>query len=252
MTKKLEDILSECIDHLLRGKSIEDCLKDYPERAGELEPLLKVSWQTAQQTSSISPDPQLKARGRYRLQEAVHAGEPGKKKAVPLIGWVPRWAIVVLVLVILFSSFGGTVAAATSSQPDQFLYPLKLATEQVRLTLTFSKVDKAKLHAKFAQMRAEEIAYVAGKGEDRQVEKLMTRLENHLEEIKNLAERMRAEDRAEIRRALVQSAAKSWESLELALAKAPALRKPALEQLAQRVEGSYQEALERAEALAIP
>lgn len=252
MTKKLEDILNECVDHLLMGKSVEDCLKNYPERAAELAPLLKVSWDTAQQASSISPDSQLKARGHYRLQEAWHAREPEEKKAVPLVSWVPRWAIVVLVLVIVFGSFGGTVAAATNSQPDQFLYPVKLATEQARLTLTFSQVGKAKLLAKFAQMRAEEIAYLAGKGEDKQVERLMTRLESHLEKIENLTEKVGVENRVEVRQALEASDAKSWESLGAALAKVPPGRKLALEQLAQRVEKRYQEALEKAEASATP
>jgi len=86
---------------------------------------------------------------------------------------------VIMVLAILMVG-GGTVAAASYSMPDNLLYPVKLATEQVQLTLTPSDIGKARLCAKFADRRVAEIIYIANKGDAKKIEAATQRLDKRL------------------------------------------------------------------------
>ena len=97
------------------------------------------------------------------------------------VGPLPLIAIIVVVL-----AGGGTVAAAGNSMPDSTLYPVKLATEEVQLALTSSDVDKTELNAKFADRRADEIVYLAAKGDVKEVEVTAQRLNTNLENMTQL------------------------------------------------------------------
>lgn len=70
----------------------------------------------------------------------------------------------VATLSIMTIALGGSVAsvsAAEQSLPGDFLYSLKLATEQARLALTPSKDEKLKLKVEFTTRRGEELKSVA-------------------------------------------------------------------------------------------
>jgi hypothetical protein len=58
----------------------------------------------------------------------------------------------------------GTGAAAQQSLPNSLLYPLKLATEQVRLVLTPSSAGKVKAHLDFADRRLAEAQDLSNQG----------------------------------------------------------------------------------------
>jgi len=64
---------------------------------------------------------------------------------------------------------GGTGVAAQQSLPNQFLYPVKLATEQVQLVLTPSVEGKIKAHLSFANKRLEEAKQLLQNNEDSKV-----------------------------------------------------------------------------------
>jgi hypothetical protein len=91
-----------------------------------------------------------------------------------------------LVFIILIAGTG-TVAAASNSLPDQPLYPVKLATENVRLTLTPSALGKAELYTEFTDTRVDEIVKMADKGKVAQVEKATERMNAQLGAIAKLA-----------------------------------------------------------------
>ena len=84
-------------------------------------------------------------------------------------------------------SGGSTVAVASNSMPDEPLYPLKLATEQVRLTLTLSDIGKADLHATLADRRVAEIASIAGRAEPEKLDIATDQLNTHLKMVASLA-----------------------------------------------------------------
>jgi hypothetical protein len=177
--KEFDNILNECMERLLlEGESLEQCLERYPEQAAELKPLLETALE-AREASSIKPRADFRARARYQFHSALK--ETAEARSGSSWGWFPRWATVAAIVLVLVLAGGGTVAAAEGSMPDSPLYSVKLATEQVRLTLTTSQMGKAGLCAELADRRVAEIAYMAEKGDAEQVEVLTSRLDDKLE-----------------------------------------------------------------------
>lgn len=177
-SKEFDNILDECLERLLvNGETIEQCLASYPEQAAELEPLLQTAL-AAKNASAIQPRPEFKARARYEFRSALQ--EAKTKRGRRFFGWQPRWATAVVIVLILLLAGSGTVAAAGNSMPDGTLYPVKLATEQVRVRLTPSDIGKAQLYANFADKRVLEIARMAKEGKPELVERTAQRLDTHL------------------------------------------------------------------------
>jgi len=185
MDKEFNNTLDECLERLLvKSETIEQCLQSYPEQASELKPLLETAL-AAKQASDIQPGDEFRARARYQLQAAlVEATSP---KSRPAFGWLPRWATVITIVLGLLLVGSGTVMAAGYSMPDSPLYPVKLAAEQVQLTLTPSTMNKAELHAKLADRRVIEIIYLANKGDARRIETITQRLDERLVMLTGLA-----------------------------------------------------------------
>jgi hypothetical protein len=177
--KEFDNILDDCLERLLvKGESLEQCLERYPVQAAELGPLLETAL-AAREASAIQPRPDFRARARYQFRSALKETAADKSRA--FWGWFPRWATVVAIVLVLVLAGGGTVLAADSSMPDSPLYSVKLATEQVRLTLTPSPMGKARLCAELADRRVVEIAYMADKGDAWQVELITQRLDDKLD-----------------------------------------------------------------------
>ena len=192
-TKEFDNILDECLERLLvKGETLEQCLARYPEQAVALKPLLETAL-IAKQASVIYPHPEFRARAKYQFRAALQAVTP--KRGFSPLTW-PRWATVVAVALVLLLAGGGTVAAASNSMPDEPLYPVKLATEQVWLAFTPSDISKAELYAKLADRRVTEIASIASKGEPEHLEKVTNRLNNYLVMIAVLAKARAGEEKA--------------------------------------------------------
>jgi hypothetical protein len=178
MSKEFDNVLDECLERLLvKGETIEQCLQGYPEQAANLKPLLQTALAT-RQAVAIQPRAEFKARARYQFRSALQ--EAASPRSRPFLGWFPRWATVVTIVLGVLMMGGGTIAAASYSMPDNPLYPVKLATEQVQLALTPSDIGKASLCAKFADRRVAEIIYTANKGDAQQVEVITQRLDKRL------------------------------------------------------------------------
>jgi len=268
--KRFDNVLNECLERLLKGETIEQCLQSYPEQATELEPLLRTAL-AAKRVSAIQPRAEFKARARYQFQSALREME--SKKGRWFFVWQSRWATAVAVILIFLLVGGGTVAAAGNSMPDGTLYPVKLATEQVRLTLTPSALAKAQLYARLADKRVAEIVYMAGKGDPQRVELVVRRLDTHLAKIATLAagrgekrrvmlaptpapERAReapgvastqADRRAKLRMVIMRYAVNHPERLRAILETAPDSAKPALRQAIRAAVKGYERALESIE-----
>ena len=191
--KRFDDILNECLDRLLvEGQTVEQCLASYPEEADKLKPLLQVAVAT-REASTIQPRSDFRARARYQFNSALRDMEA--KRGRSFFGWLPQWATVVTtVFVCLLVAGGGTVFAAGNSMPDEPLYPMKLATEQVQLTLTPSEIGKAELYAKLADRRVAEIEHMVGKNKPEQVERTAQRLNTCLMMVASLISVQGAEE----------------------------------------------------------
>ena len=171
------NILDECLERLLKGETVEQCLGSYPEQALELKPLLRTA-QAAREASAITPRADFKARARYEFHSALHTEMSQKTR--PRFSLRRGWLVAVMVISILLVSGGGTALAASNSMPDSPLYPVKLATEQVQLALTPSALGKAQLCATLAERRVAEIIYLADKGDAQQVEAVTQNLDERL------------------------------------------------------------------------
>jgi len=248
---EFENILEECLERLVKGETLEQCLQRYPEQAAQLEPLLQTA-QAVRKASAILPRSEFKARARYEFRSALQA--TATRRRLPLFGLRPRWAMALMIIGILLIAGGGTAAAASNSMPDSPLYPVKLATEQVRLTLTPSDMGKARLCAMLADRRVSEIIYMASKGNAQQVDVIAQRLDKRLTMLAILVSAQKAgaprvlaptpapseeawteEDvdargkgRAELRIIVVDCACNHPAALRAGLRKAPESAKPAL------------------------
>ena len=183
--REFNDILDECLERLLSGgDTVEQCLEGHPEYAAELEPLLRTAV-AARAALAIKPNEEFRARARYQLRsEMDRAAVKGWR---PILNWQPRWAVAIVVVLAVVLAGGSTVLAADSSMPGSPLYPVKLATENVRLTLSSSDVTRAELSAVLANRRIAEIAYAIKRGKLKQVERVTERLNSHLVTIARLS-----------------------------------------------------------------
>jgi len=91
-----------------------------------------------------------------------------------------------LIFGLVFGSAGGVAFASADSLPNSPIYPVKLATEQVRLALTSSPAGKAALHLELAHERVREMARLAEVGEEPD-EATWERLQSHLDQGLELA-----------------------------------------------------------------
>ena len=178
--KEFYNILDECLERILTGgETVEQCLASYPEHATALEPLLQTALDT-KETLEIAPRPEFKERVKYQILTELRDMEERKQRRFSLLGWQPQWATAVIAVLVLLMASGGTVAAAGNSMPDQPLYPVKLATERVRLALTPSELGKAEYYAELVDRRVNEIVNMADKGKLKHMEKATERMNNQL------------------------------------------------------------------------
>lgn len=70
-------------------------------------------------------------------------------------------AVGAVAFVVLLGGWSGMVNASFGAVPGDVLYPVKIASEQAQLALTFGDEDKAKLHVEFASRRLQEVTAIA-------------------------------------------------------------------------------------------
>jgi len=251
MAEQFDHVLNECIDLLLRGESLEQCLQRYPEHAARLEPLLRVAQAAHETSSTVEPRPDFKAQSRYQMRTLLHdRKQKSPSRRMPVLGWLPRWATAVIIGVfVLLAAGGGTAVAASNSLPGDILYPVKLATERVQFTFTFSDEGTANLHAKFAERRAEEMARIAEAGRSEKLQELKTRLEEGLEKLEKLTARIKQDKPDDIawlprlKQRLQRDAAAYAVKLTIAERVAPGPAKPFIADAKSRLGEAYREAI---------
>jgi hypothetical protein len=164
MKKGFEDILNKCLDRISeKGDTIEQCLRDYPEHAAELEPLLKAALSVSEASSSIGPAPEFQRLAKHRFLTALHekSFEKREHRVGRLLKWQRGWAVALAVVLALVLTGAGTVTASASSLPGDTLYPLKTATEKVQGFFTFGSEAKTGHYMKLAERRLNEIEALA-------------------------------------------------------------------------------------------
>ena len=185
--EQFDEILNECLDRILKGEAVNDCLLKYPQQAKELEPLLKTA-SAARVFSQMQPRAEFKARARYEFMSAV---SEKTSKASAKHGWFnwrwrSAWAMSLVSVIAVGILGSGTVVAANHSMPDSILYPVKIVAENAQLAITTSDVVKAELNAKYANRRVDEINYLASKGDTNLIVAAASHMNNSLQNMTNL------------------------------------------------------------------
>ncbi len=183
MPEKIEEIFNDCFERLLAGESLESCIYRYPEHAEELDIMLRTAFDVKRKAYPIQPRPEFKYWARVRMNgvQDYMARHPVEAKP-SVFHWRRSWAVALSAVLVFVLVTGGTAAASSEAMPDQPLYNVKLAVEQAQVALTFSDANKAELHARLAERRAQEIANMAGAGKTDKVIATTVRMNYQLEQ----------------------------------------------------------------------
>lgn len=188
MNDRFEEILNTAIDRVVfHGEPVEDVVKGCPEHADDLRPLLLAALKV-HQAASLRPEASFKNRSSAGFRSAVISAQPRASGwGIPRL-WHRGWVTVASVVLALFAVVGTTAFAASGSMPDQPLYQVKLATEQIETAVTASPLGRAKLEARLADKRIEELSYVIDRNRPDSAEELSKRLYSHYSRIEHLVE----------------------------------------------------------------
>src|SRR3712207_777527 len=119
-----EAVLDQCLERIAAGDSIEACLRDFPQHAAALGPLLEAAARLhALDLPTLSRPAHNAARARAHAAFVAQRSARGVGRSGIAAWWpgsrFPRFA---MALALLFTFFGGGVAAAQNSLPGDSLY----------------------------------------------------------------------------------------------------------------------------------
>jgi hypothetical protein len=159
--RRFETVLSECLEAMRHGATVQDCLERFPRHARKLEPQLALA-EKVSRTPLIPARPGAQEQAWRVLQKRVAEIKGGKRPvAVRVVHrsrtWVMPVAAVSIGVLTLAAATGGVLYASQEAQPDSPLYTVKLAGEDIRLWLVFDDERKAEILLDQSQQRMEEI-----------------------------------------------------------------------------------------------
>ena len=185
MNQEFSEALNDCLDRLVQGEEIRECLRRYPQQASELEPLLHVALATIRAAEEAKPSPEAKARNFMRFSEAVQSrsARPERRLSWLSFRWLPlaRPVAVGLASILVFVLGAGVATAASSeSVPGEPLYWVKTTREMVEQKMPRSDDDRANYEASLAQVRGKELGKLVERGHFTRADITMRRMNDHL------------------------------------------------------------------------
>ncbi|HHQ47792.1 MAG TPA: hypothetical protein ENK19_02805 [Acidobacteria bacterium] len=166
---ELETILDRCLDEILAGATVAECLERHPGHREELEPLLETS-AVLQELPRAQPSPSAASGLLVRAGTVLAEGEPsGELPAAARshggrilsfrLSRPVRQLVLGLAAVMVLLVLGG---ASADTVPGDLFYPVKLARERVSFALTTRPDHRAELRLDFADRRLGELVEMAG------------------------------------------------------------------------------------------
>ena len=123
----LISIVSDCINRLQSGQTIDDCLRVYPDYADQLTPLLEAGFLYRRIQASDSEVAQARQRVTQRFEQALVA--PYRPLRIRRFFWLIAATLILLTLLT------ATTVAAQSSIPGDTLYQWKRLSESIVLLI---------------------------------------------------------------------------------------------------------------------
>jgi len=166
MEAKIDEILQECLENLEKGKSLDDCLAQYPDEADELAPLLQTALESRRHFA-IEMDDATRARLRGRVMGEWERKQAKQWNFAGIFSLFPRMASVAVSLVVLVAIVAlggaGTVAASSGAVPGEALYPVKELREVAGLWFARSPEAKVEMYTRLVKERAQEVQELVAK-----------------------------------------------------------------------------------------
>ena len=190
MVDKFEEVLQKCLEYLEGDRSVEECLAQYPEEAGQLEPLLQTAL-ASRRHLAIEMAGATRARLRGRVMAEWDQHHQRRRSGGGILFFSPRLAAVAASVILnqyqgenyiklnsqrrrpCKSHFGfslvvalsgvGTVAASGGAVPGEPLYVVKEFREAARLWFVRSPEAKVEMYTRLVKERAEEVQELAAK-----------------------------------------------------------------------------------------
>lgn len=142
-----------CLARLEAGEDLDSILARFPDKAGQLQPLLKAALEARRSGQPVHIPASAKVDSRTRF--LAEAGRMQKK--APLFNPPLRLArALVIVVLFLFAGLFGTGLASAEAVPGETLYPIKRAVEKAQLALTTDQTSKLDLEEEFDRRRVAE------------------------------------------------------------------------------------------------
>lgn len=162
--------LENCLQQIENGADVESVLKQYPELASELRPILKTAIK-AQQNQTAEPSAQAFQRGRARVIQHATQMKPSpvikRRNTVPVFS---RLAISFALALIFLLGGTGVLSASASTIPGDQLYSVKRGWENVRLFLIFDQEARTLLEDEFENERLHEVNELLSQGKNEQIQ----------------------------------------------------------------------------------
>lgn len=194
MKNKLYRIFGNCVEMMRQGKSLEDCLAQYPADAEELKPLLLSATAPSLETGAGGAGEAgariplaMRSRIRTRVLAEWDQRHAPRSRSWGFPSFAPRWAVAtVLVLGVVLLGGAGTAVAAQDAVPGANLYSVKQLEEQTRLWFARSPEVKVATYSELVRERADEIRELAARGDSAHTSVAVARLEQHISEVSQL------------------------------------------------------------------
>ncbi len=183
--KQADNLFNDYLeDVILQKRKTDGSQAVLPEPGSDLKHLLQMV-ETARSVVKIAPRADFRAKARYQFRSAVY--DALEKKKHESWHWSWRAATIIPIATTALMIAGSTTAAASSScMPGDPLYQVKLAVEQIQITLTPSDSARARLYAMTADRRVNEIISLAQRGNMSMIDSTAQRLENDLAHVTGL------------------------------------------------------------------
>ena len=161
----VNNILDQCLMQLQAGAELESILADYPELSQDLRPILEAVVAIMSARGSDTVPVAAMRRSRARLMSITRQLNTLPRPAWWKVQWTlftgrlwrARALMISLAGLVLIASLIWTGLASAQALPGETLYPVKIAAEQIGLSISATSSDRLQREENYDLRRKEEV-----------------------------------------------------------------------------------------------